>query len=346
MASTIKDVARLARGSISTVSRVTNNAPNVSPAIRRKVLRAVKALNYTPSIVARSLEARSMKNIAVVMGRTMDQAFSNPDFFIILQGLTSTLVEQEYNALLLTDLKQSVEVEHCVKLIHTGAVQGVAVVGSYVQDPLLNRLLDEEFPFVLIGYPPDYPDIYTTPFNTVSTDDKQNAYMAVRYLLEHGHRRIGLIHAPLSYASNRKRYDGYIDAITEAGLRIDHTLITSSSHEVSKTVSAATQLLTVAHPPTAIFCTDDYKATGTLRAALQLGIRVPEDLSVMGHNNYLISELTTPLLTTVTIPLFELGHKAGEILMRKIENPSAPIENVILPSHLLIRDTVRDIRSQ
>ena len=341
MASTIKDVARLAGVSISTVSRVANNASNVSPPIRKKVLRAIKALNYTPNIVARSLEARSLKNIAVVMGRTMDQAFSNPDFFVILQGITSTLVKQEYSTLLLTDLKQSMELEHCIKLIRSGAVQGVIVVGSFVHDPLLSRLLEEDCPFVLIGYPPDNPDIYTTPFNTVSTNDKQSAYQAVRFLLERGHRRIGLVHAPLSYAANRKRYDGYIEAITEAGLRIDHTLIASTSYEVSETVSADTALLTVAHPPTAVFCTDDYKATGVLRAALGLGMRVPEDLSVMGHNNYQISELTTPPLTTVTVPMFELGRSAGEILMRKITDPSTPIENLFFPNRLLIRDTVK-----
>ena len=341
MASTIKDVARLAGVSISTVSRVANNASNVSPPIRKKVLRAIKALNYTPNIVARSLEARSLKNIAVVMGRTMDQAFSNPDFFVILQGLTSTLVKQEYSTLLLTDLKQSMELEHCIKLIRSGAVQGVIVVGSFVHDPLLSRLLEEDCPFVLIGYPPDNPDIYTTPFNTVSTNDKQSAYQAVRFLLERGHRRIGLVHAPLSYAANRKRYDGYIEAITEAGLRIDHTLIASTSYEVSETVSTVTALLTVAHPPTAVFCTDDYKATGVLRAALGLGMRVPEDLSVMGHNNYQISELTTPPLTTVTVPMFELGRSAGEILMRKITDPSTPIENLFFPNRLLIRDTVK-----
>lgn len=341
MASTIKDVARLAGVSISTVSRVANNASNVSPPIRKKVLRAIKALNYTPNIVARSLEARSLKNIAVVMGRTMDQAFSNPDFFVILQGITSTLVKQEYSTLLLTDLKQSMELEHCIKLIRSGAVQGVIVVGSFVHDPLLSRLLEEDCPFVLIGYPPDNPDIYTTPFNTVSTNDKQSAYQAVRFLLERGHRRIGLVHAPLSYAANRKRYDGYIEAITEAGLRIDHTLIASTSYEVSEAVSAVTALLTVAHPPTAVFCTDDYKATGVLRAALGLGMRVPEDLSVMGHNNYQISELTTPPLTTVTVPMFELGRSAGEILMRKITDPSTPIENLFFPNRLLIRDTVK-----
>ena len=341
MASTIKDVARLAGVSISTVSRVANNASNVSPPIRKKVLRAIKALNYTPNIEARSLEARSLKNIAVVMGRTMDQAFSNPDFFVILQGITSTLVKQEYSTLLLTDLKQSMELEHCIKLIRSGAVQGVIVVGSFVHDPLLSRLLEEDCPFVLIGYPPDNPDIYTTPFNTVSTNDKQSAYQAVRFLLERGHRRIGLVHAPLSYAANRKRYDGYIEAITEAGLRIDHTLIASTSYEVSETVSTVTALLTVAHPPTAVFCTDDYKATGVLRAALGLGMRVPEDLSVMGHNNYQISELTTPPLTTVTVPMFELGRSAGEILMRKITDPSTPIENLFFPNRLLIRDTVK-----
>lgn len=344
MASTIKDVARLAGVSISTVSRVTNNAPNVSPDVRRRVQRAIKVLNYTPNIVARSLEARSMKNIAIVMGRTMDQAFSNPDFFEILQGITSTLSRQEYNSLLLTDSKQSVELEHCTRLIHSGAVQGVVVVGSFVHDPLLNHLVNGECPFVLIGYPSDYPDIYSTPYSTVSTNDKESAYQAVRFLLERGHRRIGLVHASLSYAANKRRYDGYIDAITEACLQVDHTLIAATNYEVADIVSAVVRLLNTTYPPTAIYCTDDYKATGVLRAALQMGMRVPEDLSVMGHNNYRISELTTPPLTTVTVPMFEMGRRAGEILLRKIADPEAPVENVFLPCGLTVRDTVKDIR--
>ena len=341
MAATIKDVARLAGVSISTVSRVTNNAPNVTPGVRRKVVRAIKALNYTPSVVARSLESGTLKNIAVVMGRTMDQAFSNPDFFTILHGLTSTFVQQEYNPLLLTDLKSSVELSHCTKLIRSGTVQGVAVIGSFTHDPLLSRLLEEDCPFVLIGHPPDFPDIYTTPFNTVSTNDKQSAYQAVQYLLERGHRRIGLVHAPLAYAANRKRYDGYIEAITEAGLRVDHTLIASTSYDANEAVAVVTDLLSSAHPPTAIFCTDDYKASSVLRAAMALGIRVPDELSVMGHNNYSISELTTPPLTTVTVPMFNLGRIGGEILMRKIADPSAPIENRSLPNTLLVRGTVK-----
>lgn len=343
MASTIKDVARLAGVSISTVSRVTNNAPNVSPPIRRKVQRAIKTLNYTPNILARSLEARSMRNVAIVMGRTTEQAFFNSDFFEILHGITSTLALQEYNSMLLTDTNLSAELEHCIRLIHSSAVQGIIVMGSFTHDPLLQRLLEEERPFVLVGYPSDYPDIYSTPYNTVATQDHDSAYAAVRFLLENGHRRIGLIHAHLVNVSSQKRYEGYIDAITEACIPIDHTLIASTDFDLPEIFLAAKQMLTTSHPPTAIFCTDDYKASGVLHTAQQLGLRVPEDLSVMGHNNYRISQLSIPPLTTVALPLFDMGRTAAEILLRKIANPDAPVENIYKPFELLIRDTVRKI---
>lgn len=343
MASTIKDVARLAGVSISTVSRVTNNAPNVSPPIRKKVQRAIKALNYTPNILARSLEAQSMNNIAIVMGRTMEQAFYNSDFLEILHGITSTLALQEYNSLLLTDTNLSAELKHCIRLIHSGAVQGVIVMGSFTHDPLLQRLLEEERPFVLVGYPSDYPDIYSTPYNTVATQDYDSTCAAVRFLLENGHRRIGLIHSNLVNVSSQKRYDGYIDAITEACIPIDHTLIASTNFDLPEIFLAAKQMLTSAKPPTAIFCTDDYKAIGVLHTAQQLGLHVPDDLSIMGHNNYRISQLSMPPLSTVALPLFDMGRTAAEMLLRKISNPDAPIENVYKPFELLIRDTVKKI---
>lgn len=343
MASTIKDVAHMAGVSISTVSRVTNNAANVSPAIRRKVQHAIKVLNYTPNILARSLEAKSMKNIAIVMGRTMEQAFFDSDFFEILHGVTSTLAEQEYNSLLLTDTNLSAELEHCIQLIHSSAVQGVIVMGSFTHDPLLQRLLEEERPFVLVGYPSDYPDIYSTPYNTVATQDYDSTYAAVRYLLDNGHRRIGLIHANLVNVSSKKRYEGYIDAITEACIPIDHTLIASADFNQSEIFMAAKQMLTMPHPPTAIFCSDDYKAISVIHTAQQLGLKIPDDLSVVGHNNYRIAQLSMPPLTTIALPLFDMGRTAAEILLRNIADPNTPVENVYKPFELLIRETVRKI---
>lgn len=341
MASTIRDVAKLAEVSISTVSRVSNNAPNVSKHIRQKVLRAIKILNYTPSIVAKSLETRSMKNIGVIMGRTMDQAFSNPDFFVILQGITSILSKHDYNPLLTTDLNQSNEVAHCINLIKSGAVRGLIVVGSFVQDPLLARLVDENYPFVLIGFPSDLPDIYSSPYNTVCASDKESTYNSVNYLLSRRHKRIGLIHAPLKFATNKQRYDGYIEAITNAGYRIDHTLIVSSGYCVSETMIAAQSILTLPNPPTAIFCTDDYKATCTLRTAKNLGLSVPDDISIMGHNDYQISQMTVPQLTTVSVPMFELGQTAADILLKAISNPSETVKNIFFPTKILERETVK-----
>ena len=172
MSSTIKDVARIANVSISTVSRVTNNAPNVSPEIRRRVLNVISRLDYTPSIIAKSLAVRSLRCIAILMGRTTSQAFANLDFMRIIGGISASLNVHDFNAILCTHESLSDEMNHCMNLVLTGSVQGVIVVGAFVNDPLLERLVEAHTPFVLIGFPSGQPDIYTMPYNTVGTNDR------------------------------------------------------------------------------------------------------------------------------------------------------------------------------
>lgn len=342
---TIRDVAKLAGVSISTVSRVTSNASNVSPLIRKKVQKAIKLLNYTPNIVARSLELRSLQNIAAVMGRTMSQAFSNPGFFEMLHGLNSVITSQGYNSILLTDTNADDELVQCMNLIRSGAVRGIVVFGAFIHDSLILKLLEADFPFVLIGVPPDYPDVFTTPFHYVGTDDKQSSYNAVKYLLECGHRRIGLIHAPLTYSVNRRRYDGYIEAMTEAGLKINQSVICSSEYAIEDSMRAAQKILSKEHRLTALFCTDDYKAAGAMRTAMKMGLRIPDDISIMGHNDYDISKITVPDIATVHLPLFALGEQSGKIILQTIADRSIPAQNTVLPTSIIPRGSVRNLKA-
>ena len=340
MPATIKDVARLAKVSISTVSRVTNGAENVSPAVKKRVLKAVKALNYTPNVIARSLESRNSRNIAIVMGRVIEKAFANQSFLVLLNGIMQVLSEYDYTVVLTSDTDKTKEMEHCMRLVRSGAVQGVIVHGSFVNDPLIARLVEEDVPFVLSGYPPDFPDADTTPFNLVSIDAKESAREAVKYLLAQGHRNIGLVHARLIRSVERCKYDGYVEAVTEAGLRVNHTIICEVGYELSDTVAAVKNMLRLRRRPTAIFCTDDQYAIGALHAAAEMKIRVPEDLSVMGHNNHSVGEISTPPLTTVDVSRAQMGRRAAQLLIDMLQDPSRKPQHLYLPTSLVVRQSV------
>lgn len=343
MAATIKDVARAANVSISTVSRVTSNASNVSPEIRRRVLRVINKLGYTPSVIAKSLAVRSLCNIAVLMGRTKNMAFENPDFMRTLDGLSTGLCKQNYNPVLCLNSNPRDEMDQCMNLVFTGAVQGVVVVGSFRNDPLLERLVEARTPFVLIGFPSGQPDIHTTPYNTVGTDDYSDSYEAVHYLIKRGHRRIGHIYSSLSYTVNRMRYQGYLDAMTEHGLAVEPDWMAEADYTRESAYAAAQKLLSLPDRPTALFCMDDYKAVSALSAASAMGLRVPEDVSVMGHNDYNISTLIYPALTTVHLPLYHLGSSAADLVVQAIQRPEEPVKSIILPSHIVERDSVTDL---
>jgi len=340
LAATIKDVAQAAHVSISTVSRVTNNAPNVSPEIRRRVLRSIKKLGYTPSVIAKSLAVRSLRNIAVLMGRTKDQAFDNPDFMRILEGLSTGLNKHGFNPLLCTNVNPQEEMEHCMNLILTGAIQGAVVIGSYRNDHLLERLVETRAPFVLIGFPSGQPDVHSMPYNSVGTDDYADCYEAVRYLIGLGHRRIGMLYSSLDYTVNRMRYQGYLDAVSDHGLKVEPHFVFEAKYAQESSREAATHLLSHPCRPTAVFCMDDYKAASVLAVATEMQLRVPQDISVMGHNDYDIATLTYPALTTVHVPLFHLGSSAADLVVQAITNPGEPNKNILLPTHIVKRGSV------
>lgn len=345
MASTIKDVARLAGVSISTVSRVTNGAENVSPEIKKRVIKAVKALNYTPNVIARSLESRNSKNIAIVMGRVMEKAFSNQSFLTILDGITKVLSDYGYNVVLTTETDKHKEMEHCMRLVRSGAIQGLIVHGSYISDPLIERLLEEEIPFVLSGFPPAFPDVDTMPFSVVSIDACDSAKHAVEYLLQKGHTRIGLIHASLLRSVEKRKYDGYIEAITEAGLKVDHTMICEVGYDLEDAVEATKNMLHLKKRPTAIFCTDDQYAIGAIHGAQASQLKVPQDLSIMGHNNYEVGRISTPSLTTVDVSRAQMGQKAGELIVAQLQISNVRPQCVYLPTRIIERQSVSGVPS-
>jgi DNA-binding LacI/PurR family transcriptional regulator len=338
---TIKDVAKLAEVSISTVSRVINGAPNVAPEIRVNVEKAAKLLHYKPSKIAQSLSSGRLKNIGIIATRSYQQAFVNPYFSVVLQGIGSVTESSNYELLLTFIEDEKTEIDKCMSIIEGGSVQGLILLSSRTYDKLINKLIEIEFPFVLIGRVLQETLHDGFNINCVDTDNIADSMTAVTHLLNQGHKRIGCVHAPLKYVVSQDRYTGYCLALRHAEIQQDNTIIVEGGYTWQDAEKAARLLLQVPNPPTAIFATDDLKAVGVMKASHSLNIKIPEDLSIIGYNDFEISQMVEPPLTTIHVPIYDLGKVAAEIMLEQIKNPNEDTKQVILSTELLIRNSVK-----
>ncbi len=339
MSSNIKDVARLANVSITTVSRVINKSEHIKPETRHRVLDAIEKLNFRPNKLAQSLGS-GFQAIGVVATRTSYQAFGNPYFSIVLQAIGETAEKKNYEIILCSSSDENIEIDRCVSMINSKVVQGLLLLGSRINDRLVEELNRTGFPFVLVGRVID--EELSKNIYSVDTDSFKDCAEAVEYLISLGHRRIGCIHAPLKYVVSKDRLDGYIEAHKKAMIPVDYSLVADGGYSSDHAYEAALKLLRNPHPPTAIFATDDIKAMGAYKAMTELGIRIPDDISLIGHNNYEISQVITPSLTTIDVPIYDLGTASARILFSLIEG-GMPEKRSILETKFIRRDSCKAI---
>ena len=336
MSSNIKDVAKLAAVSISTVSRVINNVSNVQPQTREKVLDAIKKLNFKPNRIAQSLSGGSFHSIGVVSARSSNQAFVP----IVLQSISEVADEKGYEIILNNSPNEMRELEKCISMIDSKVVQGLILLSSRVNDTLIEKLNQLNFPFVVIGKVIN--EYLSNKVYSVDTDNFTDCCEAINYLIKLGHKRIACIHAPLNFVVNKERLDGHIEAHKQASIPVDYSLIANGGYSINESYEAALNLLRSDSPPTAIFATDDIKAVGAYKAILELGLKIPDDISIIGHNNYDISQITTPPLTTIDVPILQLGKVSTEILFDLIEGKAPPI-TTILNTEFIIRGSCKKL---
>ena len=334
MGSNIKDVAKLANVSISTVSRVINNAPNLQPETKDKVLEAIKKLNFKPNRIAQSLGGGAFHSIGIVSARSSNQAFV-PN---ILQSIAEVADEKDYEIILNNSINESKEIEKCLSMIDSKVVQGLILLSSRINDTLIEKLHELNFPFVVLGKVLN--EYLADKVYSVDTDNLTDCKEAIHYLINLGHRRIGCIHAPINYVVSKERLDAHIEAHKEAGIPVDYSLTENGGYTINQAYEAALKLLKCKNPPTAIFATDDIKAIGAYKAILELGLKIPDDISIIGHNNYDMSEITTPPLTTIDVPIPQLGKVATEKLFDLIEGKTPPVRT-ILETKFIVRGSCK-----
>lgn len=336
---THRDVARRAGVSTAVVSYVLNNGPRgISPKTRERVLEAIRELDYYPNAIARGLRIQRMHTIAFVAHSYLPQnVFEGAYSAGILTGLATEL-KGNRNYLLVYPMEVDEDLEGLESLLRSGRVDGVVV--RLVQDPpatdrVLEVIAANRVPCVVV----ERPGAVRYGFSSVSYDDGMGAYFATRYLIERGHVRIAHLSGDPRYSTARARLEGYRRAMLESFGALDQSLVAGFSWSPSDIVAGTRQLFTLAERPTAIFAASDNLALWAIEVLRREGYRVPDDVAVIGFDDISLARDLIPPLTTVRIPLQEIGRRAAEMVLRLVAGDSESVESVVLPVELIRRGT-------
>lgn len=332
MSTTIRDVARTAGVGLGTVSRVLNNSPLVSAETRERVQTVIQKLNYVPSPNARRLSLGKTLSVAVVV-----PFFTRPAEVERLRGIEHTLVDTEYDLILYNVETPEQRDAFFREAPRRERVDGVIIVSLTPRDGDVAPLKKAGVPVVLVDA--HHPSLAS--LNRVITDDVAGGSAATQHLLDLGHRCIGyisdLFDNPFNFTSSRDRYQGYQQALTKAGVPLRADYHAQAPHGRVEARQSSAQMLARLDRPTAIFAASDTQALGVLEAARDLGLRVPEDLSVVGYDDIEVAEYLG--LTTMRQRLFESGRRGVELLLAVLANPKAKPICEVLPAELVVRGT-------
>jgi LacI family transcriptional regulator len=329
---TIKDVASLAGVSRSTVSRVLNNRYGVKPAVREHVLKVIREHNYSPQAAARNLASARSDCIGVLVPRSAAHSLSDTFIATMIQALVEAAAQQGYFAMLamVTSERETGFYDRIVRGRH---FDGLILFSSDIDDPILPLLIKDGNPLVLIGRHP-----YFTEVASVDVENRQGAREAVAHLLERGHRRIGLINGELQMEAALARRDGYKQALLEAGIPIDADLMVEGFYSHSGAYAAMQTLLSLPRPPTAVFAASDGMAVAGLEAVRNAGLRVPDDVAVIGFDDLALAASATPSLSSMAQPTDVMATEAIQLLIEQIRGESAP-RSVRLFAQLMVRES-------
>jgi LacI family transcriptional regulator len=327
-------VAKLAGVSQSTVSLVLNGVvgSRIGEKSRRRVLDAARRLDYHPNASARSLVRQRAGVLGLVLRQHSDFLGANAFLPRVIAGLTSVTVPAGYK-LLVEPIEDVTRPDAYIQLAREAHVDGMILSGVHTDDDQLRRLSERDFPVVLWGRLPG-SDL---PF--VDVDNRAAARTAVEHLISLGHRRIACItNGPATDAASAARLDGYRDALEAAGLTFAAALVRYGDFEERSGTEAMLELLALSPRPTAAFVASDEVALGAIKATRALGLRVPDDVALVGFDDLPISEFVDPALTTVRLPARAIGAQAGSMLIELITSNVEP-ESRFLPTELVIRDS-------
>jgi LacI family transcriptional regulator len=324
----LEDVAKATGFSVPTVSRVlTNSKYPVNPATRQKILEAAEIMGYKPNLSARSLRTDRSNTVGIIVDDLL-----SPFTPSIVRGIQDYLSKHDYLCLIVnSDWDPKLEQE-AIQTLLSRPVDGIIFV-EYSHLTISNILDQSNKPHVFVHR------LFGTPIkNSIVPDDEYGASLAVRHLIGLGHKRIAYINGPEGWHNSKKRLAGYIAELEANGLEFDPALLQPGDWELEGGYRAARNILSLDPRPTAIFSANDLMALGAIQAIQDAGLNVPNDIALVGYDNRNFSRIVRPRLTTVNMPVYEMGRSAGELILKQIIKREDEDE-IKIQGQLIIRET-------
>ncbi|MGP4076893.1 LacI family DNA-binding transcriptional regulator [Halobacillus sp. K22] len=324
----MSDVAKLAGVSTATVSRVLRNPETVTKTTKEKVLEAIEELKYQPNMLARHFRRSETNTILVVVPNIINTVFAE-----IVGGIEEEAAKNGYRVLLRNSNNEIDSEYGSIEHMKQRQVDGMIMLSPKLdEDTLLD--ISEKYPIVLATAHLD-----GTKIPVVSIDNVSSSKKATKHLLNLGHKRIAHISGPLYSLISKYRFKGYREAMKENGIEFDTNLIREGEFTFESGYEQTLKLLDQKFPPTAVFAASDEMAMGVINAAKHRGIKVPEELAVVGFDNIKFSAIFDPPLTTIAQPKFGMGKRAMEMLIKRFNGESLDQMEHTLPDELIIRES-------
>ena len=330
-AATMKDVALKAKVSTATVSRALMNPDKVSQATRNRVEKAAREVGYLPQPMGRNVKRNESRTILVIVPDICDPFFSE-----IIRGIEVTAANHGYLVLIGDCAHQNQQEKTFIDLIITKQIDGMLLLGSRLP---FDASIEEQRNLPPMVMANEFAPELELP--TVHIDNLTAAFDAVTYLYEQGHKRIGCIAGPEEMPLCHYRLQGYVQALRRCGIMVDPQYIARGDFTFEAGSKAMQQLLDLPQPPTAVFCHSDVMALGALSQAKRQGLKVPEDLSIIGFDNIDLTQFCDPPLTTIAQPRYEIGREAMLLLLDQMQGQHVGSGSRLMDCELIIRGSTR-----
>jgi DNA-binding LacI/PurR family transcriptional regulator len=323
----IHAVARLAHVSIATVSRTINHIPTVNPKLTKRVWEAIRELNYFPNTQARALVSGRSRMLGLIVSE-----ITNPFFPELIQGFEDVAVENGYEILIGSTNYEADRMQRCIRRMVERNAEGVAIMTFGIEQPLLDQLADRNVPLVFVDLAPNRPGM-----SVLKVDYHNGIRQGVQHLAALGHRRIAFVSGPQRLHSAQSRLAAFKKALGECGIPVDETLMIEGDHTMEGGMVSAQKLMATKDLPTAIMCSNDMLAIGVLHQLSRSGLRVPDDVSIIGFDDIHMAAMMIPPLTSIQMSRTDIASAAVSALRGHLEG--SPKREYRIDTRLVVRES-------